>query len=84
MARDDKPSRLGNWITFISLLILVGAELYGIAFAGAWAVAGLFEFGDVLSTATYGVFGLIGTWGLYAFGKRAYGMDDLGRGSSAG
>jgi hypothetical protein len=30
-------------LTYISVLILVGTEIFGIALAGAWAIGGLFE-----------------------------------------
>jgi hypothetical protein len=39
-----------NWlnvITVISAAILIGAEVFGAAFAGAWAIATLFELGGI-------------------------------------
>jgi hypothetical protein len=44
-----------NWTnvsTVVSATILIGAEVFGAAFAGGWAVAGLFNLGH------YGVYGL--------------------------
>jgi hypothetical protein len=35
-----------NVITVLSAAILIGAEVFGAAFAGGWAVASLFGFGD--------------------------------------
>ena len=30
----------GNMLTYVSVLILVGTEVYGVAFATAWALGG--------------------------------------------
>ncbi len=46
MARDRRINWL-NVITVISAAILIGAEVFGAAFAGAWAIATLFELGDL-------------------------------------
>jgi len=52
----EKPlSRRINWInvtTVLSAAILIGAEVFGAAFAGGWALAGLMGLGD------YGVYAL--------------------------
>ena len=45
----DQGRRI-NWlnvITVISAAILIGAEVFGAAFAGAWAIATLFELGGI-------------------------------------
>ena len=34
-----------NVLTVVSAAILIGAEVFGAAFAGGWAVANLFDFG---------------------------------------
>jgi hypothetical protein len=52
---QQPPSRRINWTnvsTVLSATILIGAEVFGAAFAGGWAVAGLFNLGH------YGVYGL--------------------------
>jgi hypothetical protein len=41
-----------NVVTVLSAAVLIGAEVFGAAFAGGWAVANLFGLGD------YGVYGL--------------------------
>jgi hypothetical protein len=38
-----RPTNWSNMLTYISVLILVGTEIFGIALAGAWAIGGLFE-----------------------------------------
>ena len=47
-ATVNKPRRI-NWqnvSTVISAVILIGAEVFGAAFAGGWALAILFGLGD--------------------------------------
>jgi hypothetical protein len=54
-AVTQTPSRRINWInvsTVVSATILIAAEVFGAAFAGGWAVAGLLDLGP------YGVYGL--------------------------
>jgi hypothetical protein len=52
-----------NLITVASVLIIIGTEVFGVAFAAGWALAGMFELGD---TAAYVLMGLFSLLGLYA------------------
>ena len=36
-----------NVLTVVSAAILIGAEVFGAAFAGSWAIATLFELGGI-------------------------------------
>jgi hypothetical protein len=36
-----------NVITVLSAAVLIGAEVFGAAFAGGWAIANLFGLGDI-------------------------------------
>ncbi|CCE00129.1 hypothetical protein [Bradyrhizobium sp. STM 3809] len=65
----SKPARQIAWqsvITVISAAILIGAEVFGAAFAGGWALAILFGLGDrgahILQAVLFaiGVFVMIG------------------------
>jgi len=65
----SKPARQINWqsvITVISAAILIGAEVFGAAFAGGWALAILFGLGDggahILQAVLFalGVFVMVG------------------------
>jgi len=52
---QSSPGRNIHWLnvlTVLSAAILIGAEVFGAAFAGGWALAGLFHLGD------YGVYAL--------------------------
>ena len=52
-----------NLITVASVLIIIGTEVFSVAFAAGWALAGMFELGD---TAAYVLMGLFSLLGLYA------------------
>ena len=47
MSAISSPSRR-NLITIVSVLILIGTEVFGVALAAGWALAGIFELGDVI------------------------------------
>ena len=49
-----------NVITVISAAILIGAEVFGAAFAGSWALAPLFDLGGIGQRILDGVFVLCG------------------------
>ena len=60
----QKPaSRRINWLnvlTVVSAAILIGAEVFGAAFAAGWAFANLFHIGDYSVHIFQGVFFLCG------------------------
>jgi hypothetical protein len=35
-----------NLVTIVSVMILIGTEVFGVALAGGWALAGLLELGE--------------------------------------
>ena len=50
MAQNTGSTRKINWqnvMTVVSAAILIGAEVFGAAFAGSWAIANLFGLGDL-------------------------------------
>jgi len=49
-----------NVITVISAAILIGAEVFGAAFAGSWAIATLFDLGGIGQRILDGIFVLCG------------------------
>ena len=65
----------GNMLTYVSVLILVGTEVYGVALATAWALGGFFELGDAITNALYGIMAVFATYVMYVFGRKAYGVD---------
>jgi len=63
-----------NWInvsTVLSATILIGAEVFGAAFAGGWAVAGLLGLDHYGVYAVQAVFFVIGLFIMAAFVKHA-------------
>jgi hypothetical protein len=49
-----------NVLTVVSAVILIGAEVFGAAFAGSWAIANLFALGDIGARILDGLFVLCG------------------------
>ena len=59
-----------NWTnvtTLVSVAILVGTELVGTGWAAGWALGGLFQLGDTISTGLELVFVGLGLAGLVWF-----------------
>jgi hypothetical protein len=70
MAEKTGSGRRINWLntmTVVSAAILIGAEVFGAAFAGSWALANLFGFGDVVARGIDITFLLIGAYVMYRF-----------------
>jgi hypothetical protein len=49
-----------NVLTVVSAAILIGAEVFGAAFAGSWAIANLFGLGDTVARILDVIFLAIG------------------------
>jgi hypothetical protein len=65
----NKPVRI-QWqsvSTVISAAILIGAEVFGAAFAGGWALANLFGFGNIGEYVLTGAFFALGVFVMVAF-----------------
>ena len=65
----NRPRRI-QWqsvSTVISAAILIGAEVFGAAFAGGWALANLFNLGDIGEYVLTGAFFLLGVVVMVAF-----------------
>ena len=60
-----------NVLTVISAAILIGAEVFGAAFAGGWAVANLLELGPYGEHIMQGIFFLCGIAVMVAFIRSA-------------
>ena len=60
---DNKAARRIVWlnvVTVVSAAILIGAEVFGAAFAGSWALATLFDLGSMGQRILDGIFVLCG------------------------
>ena len=58
-------------ITVISAAILIGAEVFGAAFAGGWAIANLFDLGSTGSLVLRALFFVLGLVVMVAFIRNA-------------
>jgi hypothetical protein len=74
----DRPTLTGdrriawqNVLTVISAAILIGAEVFGAAFAGGWALANLLELGPYGEHIMQGLFFLCGIAVMVAFIRSA-------------
>ena len=61
-----------NVITVISAAILIGAEVFGAAFAGSWALATLFDLGTTGQRVLDGLFVLCGVGIMVQFVRAAH------------
>ena len=76
MAQASSPSRR-NLITVVSVLILIGTEVFGVALAGGWAVAGLFELGDTFAYILMGLFSLLGLYAMVGLWRNAIAIEPI-------
>ena len=65
--------------TILSLVILVGAEIFGVALASGWAIAGWFQLGTTIEHVLMGAFCLIGAYALFLFMRKAISVEPLSR-----
>jgi len=60
-----------NVMTVLSAAILIGAEVFGAAFAGGWAIANLFDLGSTGSLVLRGLLFVLGLVVMVAFIRNA-------------
>ncbi|WP_425515527.1 hypothetical protein [Microvirga antarctica] len=59
---EPKRTNWRNLITIVSIMILVATEVFGVALAGGWAIAGLFELGSTVGYILMGLFSLMAAY----------------------
>ena len=59
-------------LTVVSAAILIGAEVFGAAFAGSWAIATLFGLGTIGARALDGLFVVCGIAVMVQFVRNAH------------
>ena len=67
----DRRIAWRNVLTVVSAAILIGAEVFGAAFAGGWAVASLMDWGTLGEHIMQGVLFVGGTAAMVAFIRNA-------------
>jgi cytochrome b subunit of formate dehydrogenase len=60
-----------NVLTVISAAILIGVEVFGLAFAGSWAITNLFGFDATVRRILDGIFMLCGVYLMVQFVRNA-------------
>lgn len=68
-----------NFVTIVSLMVLVGTEVFAAAVAAGWALAGLFELGDQVGHALMGLFSLGAAWIMVHLWRRATSIEPIWR-----
>jgi hypothetical protein len=66
-----------NFITIISVTILVGAEILGAALALGWALGGVFELPELWRQIMIGVFLAAGCYAVYRFFRHAASVEPI-------
>ena len=77
MPAERNGLRWDNLLTVVSVLILIGAEVFGVAIAAGWAIAGLFELGDAAGYVLMAVFTLLGLYAMLILWRRAVQVEPL-------
>ena len=72
-----KSTNWRNVVTIVSIMILVGAEVFGVAIAAGWAIAGLFELGNLVGYALMGLFSLFAIYILVNLWRRCVAVEPL-------
>lgn len=66
-----------NLVTIVSLMILVGTEVFAAAIAAGWALAGLFDLGDTVGHVLMGLFCLLAAWIMLQLWRRATSIEPV-------
>lgn len=78
MAAPITRRRGDHALTTISLMILIGVEVFAVALSGGWAIAGLFELGDVVGYVLMAIFGVGAAWLMLQLWHKAANVDPNG------
>jgi len=68
-----------NVMTVVSAAILIGAEVFGAAFAGSWAISKLFGLGDTVGRVFDIAFLALGAYIMYKFVRFAQTVEPFSR-----
>jgi predicted membrane channel-forming protein YqfA (hemolysin III family) len=69
-----------NLIMVISLGILIAVELFGVALASGWALAGLFELGAIVSYVLMALFSVLAGYAMVNLMRRVLKVERLTEG----
>jgi hypothetical protein len=74
----ERHTNLRTLIMVVSLAILIGIELFGVALASGWALAGLFELGHVVGYILMALFSGFAAYGLLNLMRRILKYEHVG------
>lgn len=74
---EKKPINWQNVLTVYGAAILVGTEVVGLTWAGAWALAGLFDLPEMVRTVVQVIGAGIGLYGSYHFLRAALKVEPI-------
>ena len=79
-AQGGRPQggKTRNLVTVVSLAILVGIEVFVLALAAGWAIAGLFELGEYVSYALMLAFSVLAAYGMANLMRRVLKVEHIG------
>jgi hypothetical protein len=75
-----RQTNWGNLIMVVSLAILIAVELFGVALASGWALAGLFELGDIVAYILMALFSILAGYGMLHLMRRVLKVERLSQG----
>ncbi len=73
-SRSLKPRSL---LTILSIMVLVGVEVFAVAIAAGWALAGIFELGDTVGHVLMGLFSLLALYIMVQLWQRATSIEPI-------
>ena len=77
LAQKRKGLNAGNLLTVVSVMILVGAEVFAVALAAGWAIAGLLELGPTMAYVLMGLFSLLGLYAMLHLWRSAVRVEPI-------
>ena len=66
-----------NLVTIVSMMVLVGTEVFAVAIAAGWALAGLFDLGDTVGHVLMVLFSSIAAWIMFQLWRRAVSIEPI-------
>lgn len=69
-----KPRSL---VTILSIMVLVGVEVFAVAIAAGWALAGIFELGDTIGHVLMVLFSLMALYIMVQLWRRATSIEPI-------
>ena len=64
-------------VTILSIMVLVGVEVFAVAIAAGWALAGIFELGDTIGHVLMVLFSLFALYIMIQLWRRATSIEPI-------